>query len=486
MNTIEQALVIAAVLLVISVFSSKASGRLGVPLLVLFVVIGVLAGSESIGGIYFADAWIAQSVGVVALVLILFAGGMDTVWSQVRPVLKEALALSTLGVAITALVVAVFAVYVLGFRWLEGLLLGAIVSSTDAAAVFSILRDKAIRLKYRLEPMLELESGSNDPMAVFLTLSFTQLLVNPNAAPLDFVWLLLLQGALGLAFGYGIGRAAVYVINRLNLRYDGLYLVFTIAVALLSYGVTASLMGSGFLAVYITGIVMGNSEFVHRRSLINFHDGVAWLMQIVMFLTLGLLVFPSQLVPVAGLALLTALVLMLVARPVAVAITLLFSGRTWREKALVSWVGLRGAVPIILATFPLLAGVPKANLIFNLVFFVVLTSVLIQGTSIPFVARLLRLNVTEDSPPARFTSEATFTSLRNALTEMEVPSQSPAIGKLILELHLPEQALVILLGRNGEKIIPSGRTEIRAGDHLLVLGNAEDIATVLTILGITT
>jgi cell volume regulation protein A len=482
MVSIEQVLVAASVLLLISIIASKASGRLGIPALLLFLGIGMLAGSEGIGGIYFDDARVAQSVGVVSLVLILFAGGLDTVWTDVRPVLRQGLALATVGVVVTALLVALFARLVLGFSWMEGLLLGAVISPTDAAAVFSVLRSNDIKLKGRLEPLLELESGSNDPMAVFLTLGLLQVITNPATTAVDLLLLLVRQAILGLAFGYGLGRGAVYVINRLKLRSDGLYPVFTLAFVLMTYGVTASLGGSGFLAVYLAGIIMGNSEFIHKRSLMHFHDGLAWLMQIVMFLTLGLLVFPSHLLPIAGLALLTAFFLILVARPIATFGALALARLSVKEKALVSWVGLRGAVPIVLATFPLLEHVSKADMIFNLVFFVVLTSVLIQGTSIPFVARLLDLNQTSDESPASKGETQLATPVSRALSEVNVPGHSSAAGKQIVELHLPENALVVLIGRDGQQIVPKGSSEIRAHDTLLILANPEDLARVRAIL----
>jgi cell volume regulation protein A len=320
----------------------------------------MLAGSDGPGGIEFDDAWLAQSLGVVALVLILFAGGLDTRWEQVRSVMWPAFALSTLGVALTALLTGWFATALLGFSWLEGLLLGAIVSSTDAAAVFGVLSSKSISLKGRLKPLLELESGSNDPMAIFLTMGLTQLLVEPQARISDLVPMFFLQMVLGAALGYGMGRLMPTLVNSLRLEYEGLYPVLTMALVLLTYAAAAVAGGNGFLAAYLAGLVMGNYPFIHKRGLMHFHNGLAWLMQITMFFTLGLLVFPSRLVPVAGVSLLIAAFLMFIARPVGVLVTLLPTSLTWREQLMVSWVGLRGAVPIILATFPRLAGVSQA------------------------------------------------------------------------------------------------------------------------------
>jgi cell volume regulation protein A len=285
--------------------------------------------------------------------------------------------------------VGAFAFWVLQFSLLPALLLGAIISSTDAAAVFSVMRTRGINLKGNLEPLIELESGSNDPIAVFLTLGLTQLITMPDASAVDLIPAFFLQMAVGALCGYGLGRAMTWLVNRLPLRQEGLYSVLTLALVLLIYGLTSLLRGNGFLAVYIAGIVMGNRNFLHKRSLLRFHEGIAWLMQIGMFLTLGLFVFPSRLPPVVGMGLLLSLFLLLVARPVSVFGALLFMRITLAEKFMVAWSGLRGAVPIILATFPLLAQAPGADLIFHLVFFVVLTSVLVQGMSIGWMARWL-------------------------------------------------------------------------------------------------
>lgn len=368
MISIEHILVAASILLLLSVLASKASAKLGIPALLLFLVLGMLAGSDGPGGIYFDDAHLAQSLGVVALALILFSGGLDTEWSSVRPVLWKGLALSTAGVLITAALVGLFARMVLGFSLLEGVLLGAIVSATDAAAVFSVLRARSVGLKGHVRPLLELESGSNDPMAVFLTTGLIGIMTQPQARWFSLVPMFIQQMVLGAALGYAIGRLMVFLINRLRLEFEGLYPVLTLSLILLTYGGTASLGGNGFLAVYVAGLVMGKNDFIHKRSVMRFHDGLAWLMQIVMFLALGLLVFPSHLLPIIGLGLLSSLFLMLVARPVSVLVTMAFSGMRLNEKLMISWVGLRGAVPIVLATFPLLAGMPRAEIIFDLVF----------------------------------------------------------------------------------------------------------------------
>jgi len=379
----------AAVLLLLSVIASKASAQLGIPSLLLFLFIGMLAGSEGLGGIYFDDAQVAQFVGVVALTFILFAGGLDTNWIQIKPVLGRGIILATAGVILTAILVGGFSIMVLGLNYLDGLLLGAIVSSTDAAAVFSLLRSKKTSLKGDLKPLLEFESGSNDPMAIFLTVSLTSLIMTPSQSTIEMIPMFAQQMALGATMGYLSGRGTTYIVNRINLESNGLYPVLTIAMVLLIYGATVILGGNGFLAVYIAGITFGNSNFLNKRNTISFHEGLAWLMQITMFIVLGLLVFPSHLIPIAWIGLLISSFLMFIARPVAIFLLLSLSKMSYREKAMVSWVGLKGAVPIVLATIPLLAGLSDAETIFNIVFFIVMTSVLLQGSSITFVAKLL-------------------------------------------------------------------------------------------------
>jgi cell volume regulation protein A len=418
----------------------------------------------------------------VALVFILFAGGLDTDWSIVRPVLGKGIALSTVGVFITAALVGGFAAAFLGVSPLEGFLLGAIVSSTDAAATFAVLRSRSVRLKGHLEALLELESGSNDPMAVLLTIGIIGLLVDPSSSLVDLVPIFIQQMLLGAALGYGLGRAMTIIINRVRLSAEGLYPVLTLALVLLVYGATSVLGGNGFLAVYLAGLVLGNSDFIHKRSLIRFHDGLAWLMQIVMFLTLGLQVFPSHLLQVLVAGLLTAAFLMFVARPVSVFFTLLPVKMELREKVLVSWVGLRGAVPIILATFPLLAGLPEAEIIFNLVFFIVLTSVLLQGTSLPLVARWLKVDTVlppKTLYPLEFMPAG---NIDRDMVEVEVPPGSLAVGRQIVDLHLPQTALVVLISRDSNFVVPRGGTVLEAGDRLLVLADQEGLEKVRSIV----
>lgn len=484
MIAIEYILLVISILLVFSILASKASGWLGIPALLLFLLVGMLAGSEGPGGIYFDNPWLAQATGTVALVFILFYGGLDTEWSRVRPVLGTGIVLSTIGVFFTAVLVGGFAAVFLGFTLPEGLLLGAIVSSTDAAATFAVLRSRSVRLKGKLESLLEFESGSNDPMAVLLTVGLVSFLVDPATSVTDLVLTFIQQIVVGAVLGYGLGRAMTIIINRVRLVADGLYPVLTLALVLLVFGATSALGGNGFLAVYLAGLVLGNSDFIHKRSLIRFHDGLAWLMQIAMFLTLGLQVFPSRLLPVLGMGLLTSAFLMFVARPASVLVTIAMVKMDLREKVMVAWVGLRGAVPIILATFPLLAGLPQAQTIFDLVFFIVLTSVLLQGTSLPLVARWLKVD-TVLPPKTQYPLEyVPAENLDTDLVEVEVPPGAGIIGRQIVDLHLPQTALVVLISRNGSFVLPRGGTIIEAGDRLLVLADPAGLAGVRSIVGL--
>ncbi|MEG3057171.1 MAG: potassium/proton antiporter [Methanoculleus sp.] len=475
---LEIILVGIALLILVSIIANKFSERLGVPALLIFLIVGMLAGSEGPGGIPFNDPAVAQMIGIIALAYILFAGGFDTRWDEVQPIFWPGIALSTVGVVLTAVCLGVFASVVLGLSPLTGFLLGAVVSSTDAAAVFSVLRMARARLKGNLRPFLEFESGSNDPMAVFLTTSVIALILTPGSSALTLVPMFVQQMVVGGLLGYGMGRGIVFFINRLKLESEGLYPVLTLAMVLMIYGLTATLGGNGFIAVYVSGLVMGNSIFVYKKSLIRFHDGIAWLMQIVMFLALGLLVFPSDLVRVIVPGLLIAFFLLLVARPVAVFITLLPWKMPLNEKVLVSWVGLRGAVPIILATYPLVAGVPDAALIFNIVFFIVLISALIHGTSIPTVARWLGLAAPLQEKRKLSREFEVDPNTPSELIELTIPPDASAVGQQVVDLGLPEGALIILMQKEGERFVPSGSTVIEAGDTLLLLTTDDLVQTV--------
>ncbi|MEO8340069.1 MAG: potassium/proton antiporter [Nitrospirota bacterium] len=397
-TSISVIFIVFSTLVILSVLTIKLSNRFGIPSLVLFLAIGMLAGSDGFGGITFDNPPLVQSLGITALVLILFSGGLDTEWAAIRPILWQGLSLSTIGVLVTALLVGLFVAWVQGFSFLEGLLLGAIVSSTDAAAVFMVLRARKTKIPRRLIQLLEFESGSNDPMAVVLTIALIRLLTEPSTSFEELVVFFVVEMAVGTVMGIAMGEIMRRSFNALDLELEGIYPVLSVALALLTYGMTEYLEGSGFLAVYLAGLVMQRKPFTHQQSVLRFHDGLAWLMQVTMFLALGLQVFPARLVPIAGVGILVSLFLIFIARPASVHAALVFSPMPIREQTLVAWAGLRGAVPIILATFPLVAGIEKADMIFHLVFFIALTSVVMQGTAIPFLTRVLKIGGPSPNP----------------------------------------------------------------------------------------
>lgn len=478
----ELILIIVALLILASVAVSKVSERFGIPILLLFLAIGILSGSEGIGGIYFDDPYLTQYISIPALALILFSGGLDTRWRSIRPIFKEGITLATLGVLLTAAGFAAIAYYLFKLPLMESFLIGAITSSTDAAAVFAILRSKGVNLKPRLSPLLELESGSNDPMAVILTVTIISFITGTSSSiglAIGSVFLQLLIGALA---GWLVARVALFLINKMKLGYEGLYDVLLIALVMLTYGATTLVKGSGFLAVYLLGVLLGKNDFLHKRSVIRFFDSSAWMSQIILFLTLGLLVFPSRLVPVMLPGLGLALGLILIARPLAVFISLIPFKYSWREKGFISWVGLRGAVPIVLATYPLVAGLPDADLVFNIVFFVVVVSVLLQGTLLPYLARKFDLECT-DPPPRKPPIEIISGELiPSDLKEIRIPAGSYAEGKAIVDLKLPPGYLVILISRGDAYIQPTGNTALQAGDTLLALTEADALNTAREIL----
>ncbi|EPG73538.1 transporter, CPA2 family [Leptospira fainei serovar Hurstbridge str. BUT 6] len=456
-------------LIIISIGLLRVSSKFGVPALLIFLSIGMLAGSDGLLGIPFSDAELARKVGSIALAFILFSGGLETDWTKVRPVLWMGISLGSVGVLLTCVIVGLFSVYVLGFPPLVGFLLGAVVSSTDAAAVFNVLRTSNTGMRKGLTSLLELESGSNDPLAVLLT---TTILGFVGSAAPSFellVWEIFKQFTLGILLGLLLGYWIYRGMNRIKLDYEGLYPVLLSASVLFVYAATELIGGNPFLAVYIAGIIIGNRSFVHKRSNVRFMDGIGWLMQIVMFLTLGLLVFPSRIPPVAGIGIAFSIFLMLIARPISVFISLTGFGVDWREKILISWVGLRGAAPIILATFPYAKQLPESEMIFHLVFFTVLTSLLLQGSTIPYVVRLLGLQATLEqraSYPFEFENKEQSDT---HLLEYIVPYGSASVGKFVYELDFPENSLITLIYRGDSHIVPTGKTKMEDGDVLLVL-----------------
>lgn len=473
---IEQVLFLCAVLLLGSIVASKTSGRVGVPSLLLFLGVGMLVGSDGLGWIHFDNPKQAQFIGNVALVFILFSGGLDTRWDSIRPVLWKGISLSTVGVLLTAVIVGVAVPWFTSLSWKEGLLLGAIISSTDAPAVFTILRSKGVGLRGNLRPLLELESGSNDPMAYLLTTAALQLYTgfDSSAGYWSLGLLFVQQMAIGALAGWAMGVLATRLVNRMQLDFEGLYPVLLLALVLLTFSGTQLIGGNGFLAVYLAGIVMGNRSFVHKKSLLQFYDGQAWLVQIIMFLVLGLLVFPKQLIPVISSGLLISLVLILVARPIAVLAALAPFRMAFTKRLMIAWVGLRGAVPIVLATYPMVAGIEGSGLIFNLVFFVVLTSVAVQGTTLPLVARLLKVQ-----RPVAARGRTPFDveispETRGTQVIIDVPKGSPAVGKSLMKLGLPRGTLVAMVRRGEAWIAPAGSTVLLGGDRLTAITGVPD------------
>jgi potassium/hydrogen antiporter len=469
MFLVDRLLLVGAVLVLIGIASSKFSTRIGLPVLVLFLGVGMLAGEEGLGGIAFDNYALAHGIGTIALAIILFDGGLRTTRRSFRAVFGPAVTLATAGVLFTSALTGLAAAWLLGISILQGLLIGSIVGSTDAAAVFAVLRGRGVNLRKRLSATLEVESGSNDPMAVFLTVGILEILLGEMSFGPALIGFFALQVTVGIAAGLLVGRAGVFTINKVQLDAGGLYPILVAAIGLLTFGVAASLGGSGFLAVYLAGLVIGNERIVFQRGILLFHDGAAWLAQIVMFVLLGLLVFPSQLVEVAWDGLIVAVVLIFIARPVAVGLLLPWFGYTVREVAFVSWVGLKGAVPIVLATYPLMLGLPGAALLFHVVFFAVLVSAVLQGWTLPMVAGWLGLQ-TESEPQAPVSLE--ITSLRDVdgdIVEYTVLLETHAANRHVRDLRLPDGAVVAMIVRGQAIIPPRGSTRIEPGDHVFLV-----------------
>lgn len=476
----ESVLLAASLLLVASVVASRVSTFAGLPSLLVFLGIGMLAGSEGPGGIEFTNYPLTFALGSVALAFIIFDGGMRARWQDVRPVLWPGISLASLGVIVTAAATAVFARYALGLPWTESLLIGAIVSSTDAAAVFSVLRAKSLSLKGKVKQVLEFEAGSNDPMAVLLTIAVLAYATGSHSDPAGLSWLFATQVLLGLALGGAGGALAVYVINHVGVEYEGLYSVLLLGFVILVFSATSSFGGNGFLAVYVAGLVIGNAKLLHKSSMLKFLDGIAWVAQIALFLVLGLLVFPSHLAPMWLEGLLLALFLLFVARPLSVLIAAPTRIFTWRERLFISWVGLRGAAPILLATLPWSVGMPQAEYYFNLVFFVVLVSVLAQGLTIARAAKAARVveplrEAPEEGPgvlPAGFVFVAG-----------EVRPAAPAENQRLFELRLPSGVVLTSVERDGRYLVPEGQTRFAAGDRIQAFARPSNLAALQETFG---
>ncbi|KAA5826202.1 potassium/proton antiporter [Algibacter amylolyticus] len=473
--TIENILLVGSLLLLVSIIAGKTTYKFGVPTLLLFLFIGMLAGSDGIGGIRFDNPKLAQFIGIVSLNFILFSGGLDTNWKDVKPILKEGVVLSTLGVLLTAVSLGTFVYYVTDFTIYESLLLGSIVSSTDAAAVFSILRSKSIALKTNLRPTLELESGSNDPMAYVLTLAFLTLVIHQDQSFISIIPLFLQQMVLGGIAGVAFGVSSKYIINKIKLDFEGLYPVLVITLMFITFSATDFVGGNGFLAIYICAVYLGNQDLIHKKTILKMFDGLAWLMQIVLFLTLGLLVFPSQIIPYMGIGLLISVFLILVARPLGVFISLIFFKMKLKRRFYISWVGLRGAVPIVFATYPLLAGIDKAHMIFNIVFFISVTSILIQGTTLSVVAKWLNVALPEQAKRLTATDLLMSDNPKAEMKEILITSGCFAVDKKIVELGFPKNAIIAMIIRDNNYMTPNGATVIKAEDTLIVLADKHNV-----------
>ena len=475
MITSGNILLIGSILLFVSIAVSKTSARFGVPTLLLFLVVGMLFGSDGLG-IQFDDMKDAQFVGMIALCIILFSGGMDTKFYEIKPVVAPGLVLSTVGVLLTALFTGTFIWWLSGMSWsnvgfafLPSLLLAATMSSTDSASVFAILRQQKMNLKHNLRPMLELESGSNDPMAYMLTIVLIQFITHEVSGAGSIIISFLQQFVFGGLIGYGTGKLAVFVINKLNLDNKALYPIFMLAVVFFTFSVCDLFKGNGYLAVYISGMMIGNSKIANRKEISTFFDGLTWLFQIIMFILLGLLVNPREMLDVALVALLIAGFMILVGRPLSVMLCMLpFRNITSRSKLYISWVGLRGAVPIIFATYPVVANIEGADQIFNIVFFITILSLVLQGTTLPFFARKLGLSAPLEKTGNDFGVELPD-EIDTELTDLTVTPAMIEEGNTLKEMTLPDGALVMIVKRGKEFLVPNGSLHLQVGDKLLLI-----------------
>jgi len=473
-------ILVAGGLLAAGIVGALLADRIRIPGLLLFLGLGMLAGSEGIGGIEFNDAELARTLGTIALVLILFEGGLTAGWSEIRPVLGTAASLATVGTVITAVVAGLAAKWIFDLGTLEGMLVGAAVAATDSAAIFAVLRRST--LEKRLARSLEGESGMNDPVALLLVIGFIDWIQQPGYGLTDMAGQLALKLAIGAAIGLLLGRLAVTGLARVRLPTDGIYPVATIAIAALAFGLAEAAHGSGFLATYLTALALGGANIPARRTVVAFHEGVGWVAQIGLFVMLGLLVFPSTLGDVALEGLALSAVLILIARPVAAVAATLFSGLGLRERTMLAWAGLRGATPIWLATFPVVAGVGTGDELFSIVFFVVVSSTLVQGASFEPLARRLGLTTDEPALPRRLLESGRIRRMGGDVVSYRLRHGAAAAGHLVRELGLPREALVNVIVRDGRAIPPRGSTELREGDelHILVRGELRDEVEELT------
>ena len=473
-------LLIGSILLFVSILVGKTGYRFGVPSLLLFLLVGMLFGSDGLG-LQFHNAAEAQFIGMVALCVILFSGGMDTGLRHIRPILAPGIVLSTVGVLLTALLTGLFIWWLSGMSWSNiyfplttSLLLAATMSSTDSASVFAILRSQKINLKHNLRPMLELESGSNDPMAYMLTIVLIQLSASAGMGVGEVALSFVVQFAVGALSGYVLGRLAVLMLNRLNIDNQALYPILLLAFVFFTYSFTDLLAGNGYLAVYLAGIVVGNHKIKHRREVLTFMDGLTWLGQIIMFLCLGLLVNPHEMLDVAVVATLIGVFMIVVGRPLSVLLCLLPFGRrfTWRSRLFVSWVGLRGAVPIIFATYPVVENVPGAGMIFNIVFFITIISLIVQGTTVSAMARWLNLSAPMPKEGNDFGVELPD-EIDSSLSDTTVTADMLTAGDTLKDFHLPPHTLVMIVKRGDSYLVPNGSLRLRPGDKLLLISQSQ-------------
>lgn len=472
-------LLIGSILLFVSVIVGKTGYKFGVPALLLFLIVGMIFGSDGLG-LQFHNADEAQFIGMVALSIILFSGGMDTKYSDIRPILSPGIVLSTAGVLLTALFTGVFIWWISGMHWsnisfpiITSLLLAATMSSTDSASVFAILRSQNINLKHNLRPMLELESGSNDPMAYMLTVVLIQLVqasgMNCGEIALSFA----IQFIVGGAIGYVSGRAAVFMLNKLNIDNQALYPILLLAFVFFTFSITDLIHGNGYLAVYIAGMLVGNSKIKYRKEIVTFMDGLTWLFQIIMFLCLGLLVNPHEMFEIAIVASLIGIFMIFIGRPLSVLLCLMpFRNLTTKSRLFVSWVGLRGAVPIIFATYPVVAGIDGADAIFNIVFFITILSLVIQGTTVSFIANKLGLSIPVEKKGNEFGVELPE-EINTNLSDMVITEKDIAGGDTLKEMSLPKGTLVMIVKRDEEFLIPNGTLKLHVGDRLLLISEKD-------------
>lgn len=457
-----------SVLLLVCVFSSRLFSRIGVPSLLIFIVLGMLCGSDGLMGIEFENFDLAQQICSFGLIFILFYGGFGTNWKMARPIAKPAVLMSTVGVVVTFAVTGLLCHLVLGIPLLEGLLIGAVLSSTDAASVFSILRSKRLNLKNGLASLLEVESGSNDPVSYMLTLIVLTLKSGEGAGSL--VQMAVLQIGVGCAAGFAVPWLAAYALRRFHYGNDGLRTIFVVAAALLSYSLSEACGGNGYLSVYITGIVLGNSRFHHKESLVHFFDGVTSLMQMVLFFALGLLSFPSRLPGVLPQSVFIALALLLVARPIASLCILSWFRIPLKQQVFVSWAGLRGAASIVFAIFTLTSRAALSVDLFHIVFFIALFSISLQGAVLPWLAR--KLHLVDSASPVLKTFNDYREEAATPLLELTLQAPHQWVEKTVAEADIPEDVLVVLVKRDGKAIVPNGSTLLLAGDTLVLSGDS--------------